>query len=104
MLIVSLLSTVLLFYASMSVSVLFNTHRGLAAFGAFITLSVVSQIAMGILPSIAALSDPLAALKMIDPYHMAAVAMGCILLWEAVFGTGYYLLSRYILKKKLNLE
>ena len=35
---------------------------------------------------------------------MMAGAMGSVLLWEILLGTGFFFLSRYILKKHLNLE
>ena len=35
---------------------------------------------------------------------MMAGAMGSVLLWEILLGTGFFFLSRFILKKHLNLE
>ena len=104
MCLVSLFAGVLTFYACMALSLLFNKRRGLAAFGMFIGFNFLQQVLMGAAIGILDPMEPSRLLNTMNSIQQAATFIGCILLWNAVFGVAFYLITRYMLKRKLNLE
>ena len=102
--ILSLFSTILLLYACMSLSLFFNKHRGLAAFGVFILFNIIGQTIGGILvatgfPDLFVITFE----SLSDLYQMHFVALLSIIT-DLITGVIFYLITMYMLKNKLNLE
>ncbi|SDM52104.1 hypothetical protein [Acetanaerobacterium elongatum] len=103
---VSLFSSILYIYASISIGQLFTRHKLIASFGAFIALNFVSQLVSSIIVAIIYVINPNGI--NIDESQLTTGLMslffGSILLLNILFGIGYYIISNVILNKKLNLE
>ncbi len=100
----SLLSGILVFYACMSVSLLMNKHRVLFSFVAFLVISTIGQILSGIcVPIVIAtnFSDTFMSWALIPQVHFVQL-IGIFI--NVVIGIIFYILTRYMLKNKLNLE
>ena len=98
-------STILTIYAAIALGQLFNKHKLLASFGMYIALQIVSQIIM-VLSS--AIFFNLAVFKPAGTFlPSAAVVNGILLvciLYFGAFTAGYFCLTNYLLKRRLNLE
>ena len=108
--IVSMISSVMIIYASIALGQLFNKHRILASLGAFIVLNTVSQIIITIAFAIPSVTWHLfdAQINTLNDFH-AAEPMLHLAIWLSIifFGllsTGYFVITNYILSKRLNLE
>jgi hypothetical protein len=100
----SLLSGILTFYACMSVSLLMNKHRVLFSFVAFLVFNTVGQILLGI-GAAAVLATKLPETFMSwDLFTQIHVGQLSMIALNVVVGVVFYILSRYMLKNKLNLE
>lgn len=99
---VSLASGILMIYASIALGHLFNQNRIIAAVGAFIALSTISQIIVAIMGSVVSISINIINIEAIGP--LIHLAMVLILLFHGLFGTGYFIITNHILSKRLNLE
>ncbi len=106
--IVSMAACILMIYASIALGQLFNRHRILASLGAFIVLNTVSQILFMVAASIPGgmnlekrISSMNEFFSILPVFH--SVMWYCILFF-GVLSVGYFALSNYILKKRLNLE
>jgi len=100
----ALLSGILMFYACMSVSLLMNKHRILFSFVAFLVFNTVGQILGGIAVPIAMalkLEEKFLSWDLMTQIHSGA---GRLFLQNLIVGAVFYILSRFMLKKKLNLE
>lgn len=100
----SLLSGILTFYACMSVSLLMNKHRVLFSFVAFLVFSTIGQILSGIcVPLVMAtgLDDTFMSWALTAQIHFGQLVLIGI---NLVIGVIFYILSRFMLKNKLNLE
>lgn len=108
---VSMAASLLLYYACMSVGQLAKKNRILAAIGAYFGLYVINQILSTVMMVVVTTSG------MIDEFaewffqlterQMQGWVHGFIwigIAWMAVIGLVFFLVSRYILSKKLNLE
>lgn len=100
----NLASGILIIYASISIGHLFNKHRVLTAFGAFLVLNTISQIIH------LCLAFP-AFTKFIkyDAFRNNAVTFThttllYTLIISALFASAYFAISNIILRKRLNLE
>ncbi|MDF2519582.1 MAG: hypothetical protein K0R84_210 [Clostridia bacterium] len=103
--ILSLASTILTIYAAIALGHLFNKHKLLISFGMYILLSTVSQIITSII-GIIFFSQPLFSPggSLIPAASLAnGILLGSII-YTAAFAVGYFILTNYILKRKLNLE
>ncbi|MDW7685061.1 MAG: hypothetical protein SCK29_13215 [Bacillota bacterium] len=98
----SLASGILIIYASIAIGHLFNQHRIIASIGAFIALSTVSQILYVVIGSVLSFSIDLNTIEAIGP--VVHFAMLLIVIFHGVFGAGYFIITNYILSKRLNLE
>ena len=115
MLLLSLLgccSFVMELYAAMSIGQLFNSHRLLCSFGAYLGICVGEQIFATILMNL--IVGPLLfhfypeSKAMMFDNHMIGQALNCILWFalvlEILSGVTCFLISRGILSRRLNLE
>ena len=100
---VYLIKFLTMIYASISIGHLFNKHRILSSFGAFIVLNLITTAissAIGIASSIAGktLFDNIQSLLTIHLFLIFAI------LFNLIFFIIYFIITNYILKNKLNLE
>jgi hypothetical protein len=100
----SLFSGILYFYGCMSVSLLFNKHRALFAFVAFLVFNTVGQILSSIAFTVIAASRLPEAFMALGLNTQVNLAMLGILALNIAVGAIFYILTRYMLKNKLNLE
>jgi hypothetical protein len=94
---------IIMIYASISIGHLFNKHRILSSFGAFIILNLITTaISSAIGITFSFVGKPLFGnLQSFTPIHLLLVS---IILFNLVFFTAYFFITHYILKNKLNLE
>jgi hypothetical protein len=101
----SLASTILIIYAAIALGHLFNKHKLLASFGMYIVLQVISQMIMSLSGFI---FFNLAIFKPESTFIPSVLLVNGILLlsilYSGAFTAGYFFLTNYILKRKLNLE
>lgn len=102
--ILSYFSGILMLYSCLAVSLLFNKHRGLAAFGAFIGFSIIGQWIGGICMLIADYFDFFRFYDNLSSTAMVHAGLWTIILANAVMACAFYMLTRYMLKNRLNLE
>ena len=98
-------SSILMIYASLSIGSLFQKRKILASFGAFILLNIVTNILSTIVqfPVIMKLNSTTTNLYEF-PFLVVNTMMLIILITMIVLSIGYFVISNYILSKKLNLE
>lgn len=101
----SLASAILTIYAAIALGHLFNKHKLLISFGMYIVLKTVSQMLMTLFAFIFANQGIFGAGSGFTP---SVIQINTFLLLSILyFGAitaGYYVLTNYILKRKLNLE
>jgi hypothetical protein len=103
--IVSLFSFILMLYACMSLSLLVNRRRGGFAFLMFIVISIIGQTIISIIAKTELLQGLMRAIDTIQhPFAQAQSAIGLVLLYSLVTGAVFYLITRYMLRRRLNLE
>ena len=103
--ILSIFSGILFLYACMSLSMLVNKRRGLFTFGAYIVISTALQILFAIIVAIGA------AIGITDWFDFSAwntfglsqAVILLVLVIEAALCVGYYYITRYMLKRRLNI-
>jgi hypothetical protein len=98
----SLASTILIIYASIALGHLFNRHRILASFGAFLALNTITQILFTIAGTVAF------NVYRIGTSHPLESAMHSLIFLSIIFmgliTAAYFVTANIILSKKLNLE
>jgi len=104
----SMFAGIMMLYASMSLSMLFNKHRWLAALGAYFAISTVLQIVTTIVATIGTVSG---IFERVGSYFLGSQGVGLIhivLLTVNVVGAtlcvAFYAITRYMLKNRLNLQ
>ncbi len=108
--IASILSNMLLIYASIAMGHLANRYKILAGIGAFIALNTVPQIVLSIIGTVAAGFGFSYNFNISSISEFSAVinfmhgVMWFSIVFNAVFAAGYFLLTNLILTKRLNLE
>jgi hypothetical protein len=101
----SIASAILLVYAAIALGHLFNKHKLIISFGMYVALRTVSQII--IIPFALLFSVKLAPLTEsngVPSVGLISSFLLIIMLYLGIITAGYYVLTNYILKKKLNLE
>jgi hypothetical protein len=105
---IALASGILLFYTSMAIGHLFNQHKLLASFGAFVVLNTLTQIVsttISLMPLNTTFSHitpgPNRLINML-PNPQMAIAYGIFL--SGLFCVAYFFIINHILSKRLNLE
>lgn len=105
--IVSTVASILMIYVSIAIGQLFNQHRIVASFGAYIVITIAIQIissimmavfAIGNLDTVISQGGDIEAMKM-----MHWIINGTTLLNVILCG-GFYFATQYIMKNRLNLE
>ncbi|AFQ45403.1 membrane protein [Desulfosporosinus meridiei] len=108
MLLISLASGILVIYASIALGHLFNRHKMLATFGAFIVLSTLTQIFftfLGMVPGATYLSNlHISANDILGMQRIAHLAMVGGIIFNALLCSAYLAITNFILSKRLNLE
>lgn len=101
----SLASSILTIYAAIALGHLFNKHKLLISFGMYIILNTVSQMLMTLFSFIFRHQGMFGAENSFVPdvLQINTFLLLSILYFGAIT-SGYYLLTNYILKRKLNLE
>jgi hypothetical protein len=101
LILLGLAMNILLIYVSIAVGQLFNGHRVLGAFAAYMAIYTVSQIFMAIVMGIGgyAFRNTLEELKAIP-----SLVLPVGILIALAFNAAYYFAINYIFRKKLNLE
>ena len=101
---ISLIKSLTMIYASISIGHLFSKHRILSSFGAFIVLNLITgaiSSALGIGFSFFNWKNIFSQSESLFPIHMI---LGFVILFNLVFFIAYFIITNYILKNKLNLE
>lgn len=108
-LLICLASGILIIYASIAIGHLFNQHKMLASFGAFIGLSTLSEILsklFSLIPGIAHFSNIYISSYSdfigMQPILQVMIASGIII--TGLLSVAYFAVTNYILSKRLNLE
>jgi hypothetical protein len=104
--IVGLLATIIFMYACLAASQLVNKHRGLFSFGVFIGLNIIGQIVSSVAASIF-VTKPIHYYENLDISQivgMANTGAVFIIAFSLVSGAVLYIFTRYMLKRRLNLE
>lgn len=104
MFVLSLFSGILILYACMSVSLFVNRHRGLFAFGAFIVFSIIGQTVGSILVVIGDALNIMSIMDRFSVFGQMHTFMIMSIVCELVTCVIFFILTRYMLKSKLNLE
>ncbi|NLM73662.1 MAG: hypothetical protein GX184_06525 [Clostridiaceae bacterium] len=104
--VMSLIAGILVIYASISIGHLFNKHRMLTSFGAFLCLNTIAQIITAIATTmiLRITFNPLVRTEVtpLDPtFHSF---MWCAIILSFLFAIAYYTITNLILSKRLNLE
>jgi len=100
-----LFAGILLLYACMSLSMLVNKRRGLFTFGAFVVFITVIQTVLAVAISIIAVMN--FASVDISQISTFGVLQTVILFWlalEAAVCAVFYFITRYMLRRRLNLQ
>ena len=109
LMLVSLLRSLSMIYASIAIGHLFSKHRILSAFGAFIALSFISgAISTAITIAFSIVSKSFDNVNFhIDNASKFLAIHGFIIgitIYNLLFFLAYFIITTYILKNKLNLE
>ena len=109
-LLIASIHNTLLYFTFISIGQLFRKNRILAAFGAYFAFTVATQIIMTVLTSLfTAFYDYLPIREIVSimeahPYASAHIVICAFGLLCAIFSLVYFLITRYIINRKLNLE
>ena len=90
MMIINVVFSILMIYASLSIGSLFQKQKILASFGAFIVLNIATNI--------------IASMVQLQLMLGLDIFMGVMLGISILFSIAYFIISNYILNKKLNLD
>lgn len=102
---VQTVASILMIYVSIAIGQLFNQHRIVAAFGAYIVITIAMQIIMSIAMAVFAIGN-LENMVLNGSEAMTTVQWlinGSTAL-NVVLGIGFYYVTHTIMKKRLNLE
>lgn len=100
------ISSILMIYASLSIGSLFQKRKILASFAAFIVLNIITNTLASIvqIPVMIKLESTIGNNLDKSPFQAMNIVMVITLITMIVFSIGYFVISNYILSKKLNLE
>jgi len=105
MVILSAFANILMMYACMSLSMLFNKYRPIAAFGAFVVIMTVLQIAAAILMLITVNNAQFHEFMMsASTFSGVQVAVWTTTVLVTLMCVVFYIITRFMLKRKLNLQ
>ncbi len=106
---ISVIASIITIYAAMAIGNLSGKHRVLLSLGAYIGFGTIEQIVGSILLFVVphdwySVFDTVNDLNYMPAIQTAQLFMLGLIIFTLVFGVAYYLLTNYLLKKKLNLE
>ncbi|MBK5244183.1 MAG: ABC transporter permease [Eubacteriaceae bacterium] len=105
LMIVETVASVLMIYVSIAIGQLFSQHRIMAAFGAYIVISIVLQIVMTLLIAlIPAFGLEYLMNSQINQMKAVEVFINGITVFNIISAVAFYFITNYILKNRLNLE
>ncbi|MDK2942200.1 MAG: hypothetical protein PWP56_1713 [Acetobacterium sp.] len=102
---VNTVASILMIYVAIAIGQLFSQHRVIAAFGAYIVITIVLQIIGSIFMAVFAIGN-LDILILNGRSAMSTIQWlinGSTIL-NVVFGAAFYYVTQYIMKNRLNLE
>ncbi len=104
-LIASTIASILQVYAAIALGQLFAKHKLVASFGAYLVLNVVLQILVSLAFGLGYLAFPSAFVMT----EMPKTSFFVLMFWgtmaiNIITGAGFFFLTNYILKKRLNLQ
>jgi hypothetical protein len=102
--IASLFSGILLLYACMALSLFVNKHRVGFAFLMYIAFSIIGQTITSILATTISFTRIEDLFTNMSSYGQIQTVFGGAFLWLLISGGVFYILTRYMLKNRLNLE
>lgn len=109
-LLVMTISGFMLFYACIAIGQLAKKNRVLSAFGTYFAYYFICQILGTILITLVVKFYDYLPIEQIadfiykNPFESIHIGLCLFILWEAVLGVVYYLITDSIIKKRLNLE
>jgi hypothetical protein len=100
-----IVKSITMIYASISIGHLFNKHKILSSFGAFLVLNLITTTLISVLR----LTDSSTFQSIFDSVNIQSffhvhLFLIFIILYNLVFFIAYFIINNYILKNKLNLE
>jgi hypothetical protein len=101
---VQLIKSIAMIYASISIGHLFSKHRILSSFGAFIVLNLITTAISSALGIAFSYSNLTTIFDNITSSLKIHLFLGFLILFNLVFFIFYFIITNYILKNKLNLE
>lgn len=101
---VSVVMSILMIYASVSIGHTFNKHKLLASFGAYLALNMASQMIISILFLIASAFDPSVWNNMVTNESLPHLFLIGVSVLELAFSAVFYIITKSLLTKRLNLE
>ncbi|MCL2392284.1 MAG: hypothetical protein FWC66_06710 [Oscillospiraceae bacterium] len=108
MLVLGSLANTLMLYACMALSMLVNKYRALVSFGAFIGITTVLQIIMTIIMVLAIRShlimDFESYIHSLTAFSGIQIYTWITIVFTAILCALFYLVTRYMLKRRLNLQ
>lgn len=109
LLLVSVATSVLQIYMSIALGNLFDKNRALASFGMYLAVSMAFQVLFYIGVVIVASVDPTLEwfsmlVRGVDELGTIMIIIGLMLTAEAVIGAVFFLVTNYILERRLNLQ
>ena len=105
LMIVDIVASILMIYVAIAIGQLFSQHRIMAAFGAYIGISVVIQILATLLTVIIPIFGIEELINsQINQMKMAEILINGLTLLNIITAAAFYFITNYILKNRLNLE
>ncbi|WKY46318.1 ABC transporter permease [Eubacteriaceae bacterium ES3] len=103
--IAEIVSSILMIYVSITIGQLFNQHRVIAAFGAYIVISVVLQIIFSLVILLIPIFNlDYTFMSLIDPTELVQWVLNGTTAVNIILSAIFYFATQYIIKNKLNLE
>lgn len=96
--------SILIFYCSIMLGQLFNEHRVIASFGIYMGITTVIQIASLVLTIPITMIEPDSSASEIETFMGMNITIGLATLLNVIIGIACYLLTTFIIKKKLNVR
>ncbi|WP_297429002.1 ABC transporter permease [Clostridium sp.] len=102
---ISIIKSLTMIYSSISIGHLFSRHRILSSFGAFIVLNIISGAISSFIFIALSIIGQTNTIRL-EPHSILTVhtILIFIILYNLIFFIGYFIITHYILKNKLNLE
>jgi hypothetical protein len=101
MALLGLINSILMIYVSIAIGQLFNGHKLIGAFGAYIAIYVALQIGLTLLVFLISIISKDA---FMESTSVPDIVFPLVLFVLIILNATYYLVTNYIFKKKLNLE